>query len=98
MLGGPRRSIKQNQRSEQDLRYSEGSVGCGPSGGDVITDAPVSSIGELPLCAGYAISAGLKEQKAWECLISSARIMSVDIEWAIIGRPGKKDRISSSTA
>lgn len=55
----------------------------------IITDAPVIPIERLPLCAGYAISAGLKEQKAWECItINPARIMGVDGRVGSI-EPGK---------
>ena len=55
----------------------------------IITDAPVIPIERLPLCAGYAISAGLEEQKAWECItINPARIMGVDGRVGSI-EPGK---------
>lgn len=55
----------------------------------IITDAPVIPIERLPLCAGYAISAGLDEQKAWECItINPAEIMGVDHRVGSI-EPGK---------
>ena len=55
----------------------------------IITDAPVIPIERLPLCAGYAIAAGLKEEKAWECItINPAQIMGVDDRVGSI-EPGK---------
>ena len=55
----------------------------------IITDAPVVPIERLPLCAGYAINAGLEEQKAWECItINPAQIMGVDDRVGSI-EPGK---------
>lgn len=44
----------------------------------IITDAPFIPIESLPLCAGFAVSAGVEEQKAWECItINAAEIMGI---------------------
>ncbi|MDL2293030.1 amidohydrolase [Ruminococcaceae bacterium OttesenSCG-928-D13] len=44
----------------------------------IITDAPFIPIERLTLCAGYAITAGVDEQTAWECItINPAEVIGV---------------------
>jgi imidazolonepropionase-like amidohydrolase len=45
----------------------------------IITDAPVIPQEYLPLCAGFAIKAGMDEEKAWKAItIYPAKVMGVD--------------------
>ncbi len=55
----------------------------------IITDAPIIPIERLPLCAGFAVSAGVEENKAWECItINAAEIIGVGDRVGSI-KPGK---------
>lgn len=44
----------------------------------IVTDAPFIPIGNLALCAGFAVRAGVDEHKAWECItINASEIMGL---------------------
>ena len=45
----------------------------------IITDAPVTPLNYLPLCAGLAVKAGMDEEAAWKAItINPARVIGVD--------------------
>ena len=45
----------------------------------IITDAPVTPITRLPMCAGFAVSEGLPYEEAWRAItINPARHMGID--------------------
>ena len=45
----------------------------------IITDAPVIPLYYLPLCAGLAVKAGMKEESAWRAItINPAHVVGID--------------------
>ena len=45
----------------------------------IITDAPVIPLYYLPMCAGLAVKAGMKEESAWRAItINPARSLGID--------------------
>ncbi len=45
----------------------------------IITDAPVTPLNYLPLCAGLAVKAGMDEESAWKAItINPARVIGVE--------------------
>ena len=44
----------------------------------IITDAPVIPLNYLPLCAGLAVKAGMKEESAWRAItINPAHVVGI---------------------